>query len=463
MHAAYNDSQPLVIVSAKQRCCSRPKLIFACLLALVVLTIVIVATLPSTTSPVPSPSWHYSADSDQRVIEIFRDYLKINSALPNSGNNALIFLKNIADFYGLESQRLDYNIVNQSTKSALLVSRRIPSSTLPSVFLLSHVDTVGVELDKWKHDPFGGEIDAETGNIYGRGAQDAKSLSIMQLEALYRLKDLPLNRSVFLFFETQEEISKGTACEPQWLSSPLCQSLNVGVVLDEGLASGAGSDDFLFYYGERLDCALNAKAEGPAGHGSLMLNNTAPMKLIKFLGKLLELRAEQEALLVGTQLGFVTTINPTLLSGGSTINVVPSSAEAGTDLRITPGQVQNITQVILQLAIESDVTLSYGLCNLSEPVLSPHNNSDFWWKEITSILEYHLSNTTNGTLVKGVFPAGTTGNCLRFAPRSLPVYGFSPMPRTPMLLHDHDEFLNNDTLVDGVVTYQMLLAKLAGL
>lgn len=48
---------------------------------------------------------------------------------------------------------------------------------LPSIVLNSHMDVVPVYPEQWSFDPFGAEID-ENGNIYGRGAQDMKSVSI---------------------------------------------------------------------------------------------------------------------------------------------------------------------------------------------------------------------------------------------------------------------------------------------
>lgn len=452
MHS--NDSQRLIVVSSKSRC-SKKHLFIAGIVLLFVVVIIVLATRPSPSS---TPGPVYSSDPDQRVIEIFRDYLRVKSPNPTTGSDALAFLKRVADFYGFEAQRLSYT-AEGLTKNAVLVSHRVVGSTLSSIFLLSHVDTVGVELDKWTRDPFGGEMDPATGNIYGRGAQDTKSLTVMHMEALFRMKHLPLNRSIYLFFETGEEIGEGTACEPQWLSSALWKSLNVGLVLDEGLASG-DSDDLMLFYTQRLSCAFNVSSEGPAGHGSLMLNDTANVKLIKFLGKLLEIRAEQEALLAHNSLGFVTTINPTLLEAGATRNVIPSTAAAGVDMRVTPGQVLNMTSLVKQLAQAANVTL-IGPDDLEEPVLSPHNDSDPWWQAITSALGSHLANTTNGSVVGTIFPAGASGACLRRPPFSLHVYGFSALPRTPLLLHSNDEFLNNNTLVEGVATFQALLQALA--
>ena len=54
--------------------------------------------------------------------------------------------------------------------------------------------------DKWDYPPFGAEKD-ENGNIYGRGAQDMKCITIQHLEAIRRLKQSgPLKRTVHLSF-----------------------------------------------------------------------------------------------------------------------------------------------------------------------------------------------------------------------------------------------------------------------
>ncbi|VDM80867.1 unnamed protein product [Strongylus vulgaris] len=39
--------------------------------------------------------------------------------------------------------------------------------------------------------------------------------------------------------------------------------------------------------------------------------------------------------------------------------------------------------------------------------------------------------------------------------------GFSPMINTPSLLHDHDEYLNEDVFLRGVKIYETLIDNLA--
>lgn len=39
----------------------------------------------------------------------------------------------------------------------------------------------------------------------------------------------------------------------------------------------------------------------------------------------------------------------------------------------------------------------------------------------------------------------------------LPALGFSPMNNTPVLLHDHDEFLNEDVFLKGIDIYCQII------
>jgi aminoacylase len=42
----------------------------------------------------------------------------------------------------------------------------------------------------------------------------------------------------------------------------------------------------------------------------------------------------------------------------------------------------------------------------------------------------------------------------------IPVIVFSPMPMTPVLLHDHDEFINEDIFLKGIETYMDVIENL---
>ncbi|KAF6037141.1 hypothetical protein EB796_004549 [Bugula neritina] len=62
-------------------------------------------------------------------------------------------------------------------------------------------------------------------------------------------------------------------------------------------------------------------------------------------------------------------------------------------------------------------------------------------------------------IVKEIFPAGTDSRYLRDI--GLPAIGFSPMNRTPILLHDHNEYLNEKIFLDGVQIYKTIIEHVA--
>lgn len=58
-----------------------------------------------------------------------------------------------------------------------------------------------------------------------------------------------------------------------------------------------------------------------------------------------------------------------------------------------------------------------------------------------------------------VFPGGTDSRYLRSV--GIPAIGFSPMINTPVLLHDHDEYLHADVYLEGIEIYKKIIEKVA--
>src|SRR5688500_14463772 len=73
---------------------------------------------------------------------------------------------------GLETKILE----SPGGRPSLVARLEGPADASPLV-LVSHTDVVGVEPDKWSHEPFGGEI--ADGSIWGRGALDMKGIGVM--------------------------------------------------------------------------------------------------------------------------------------------------------------------------------------------------------------------------------------------------------------------------------------------
>lgn len=60
-----------------------------------------------------------------------------------------------------------------------------------------------------------------------------------------------------------------------------------------------------------------------------------------------------------------------------------------------------------------------------------------------------------------MFPGGTDSRYLRSV--GIPAIGFSPMSNTPVLLHDHDEYLHADVYLKGIEIYKKILEKVANI
>ena len=63
------------------------------------------------------------------------------------------------------------------------------------------------------------------------------------------------------------------------------------------------------------------------------------------------------------------------------------------------------------------------------------------------------------SLKSEVFPAATDSRFLRAM--GIKAFGFSPMRRSPILLHEHDEYLAEDVFIEGCNVYVALLQSLA--
>lgn len=58
-----------------------------------------------------------------------------------------------------------------------------------------------------------------------------------------------------------------------------------------------------------------------------------------------------------------------------------------------------------------------------------------------------------------IFPASTDSRYLREL--GIPALGFSPMRNTPILLHDHNEYIDQGVFAEGITVYESLISALA--
>lgn len=395
-----------------------------------------------------------SADNEDPAVTNFRSYLRINTAHPTPDyEKANAFFKLLADDVGLKFKSVE---VVPGKPMGILTWQGVEPD-LPSIMLYSHSDVVPVFQEHWKYDPFGAYKDEE-GNIYARGAQDMKCVGIQYVESIRRLKQkgVKLKRTVHVVFGPDEEIG-GKEGMAAFVTMQHFKDLNVGFALDEGLASP--NDEFRMFYGERSCWWFTVTFSGKPGHGSAFIEDTAVSKLIEVMNKGLAFRKNEEQRLKSNPeltLGDVTTLNINMLKGGVQYNVVPSSMSASFDVRIAMDvDLVKFEEMLNQWCKDAgaDYKIDFAQKKDSQQKTCVDSSSP-WWRAFDSACQ-----SLDIQVRKEIFPAGTDGRFVRQL--GLPVFGFSPMNNTPILLHDHNEYLNEKIFLRGIQIYESIIPALA--
>ncbi len=393
--------------------------------------------------------------SPDRFIALFQEYLRINTAHPNPDYD-----KTSAFLSSLCSNELPSHTFRTDCpagKPIYIISRIGSSPSLPSILLNSHFDVVPVSEEHWSSPPFAA-VRLDNGDIVARGAQDMKSVAIGYICALINLKDVSFKRTIHMAFMPDEETS-GRDGMKAWVETEDFARLNVGMALDEGLPN---INNFVFvYYNERSPWWIRIDIEGNAGHGSQFISDTAASKMLVILNRVQTFRDAQEKLwrdvYNGQSLGSVTSVNITFANLGVQYNVVPDKAFVGLDVRISPvmgivefqkilnGWVEGIEGTSITLVAQSDECPSSSI-----------DPSDKYFSAISS--SFKAKNVEYKT---DIFPAATDSRWLR--KKGIPCYGISFIRNTKMLLHDHNEYLNENELLNGIQFYTDLIPKLANL
>ncbi|KAI8422479.1 hypothetical protein MSG28_006298, partial [Choristoneura fumiferana] len=329
--------------------------------------------------------------------------------------------------------------------------------TLPSILLNSHMDVVPVFEKSWTHPPFSAHIDKD-GKIFARGSQDMKCVGIQYLEAIRKLRaaNVQLKRTLHVTFVPDEEIG-GHDGMMKFVHTAEFKALKVGFALDEGIASP--EEEFILFYGERSIWQIHVHCTGKTGHGSLIHLNTAGEKLRYIIDKFMDLREQQKRILESDPkltTGDVTTINMTQIYGGVQSNVVPEKLSVVFDMRLAiTVNHEEFENMIKQWCREAGDGVTYDFEQKNDKVDSTKLDAGnpYWiaFKAAADELKIKLDCR--------IFPAATDSRYVRQV--GIPALGFSPMNFTPVLLHDHNEYLKADVFLKGIDIYVKLLTAVA--
>lgn len=408
------------------------------------------------------------------------------------------FVTLIADLYPLVHEKLrlerhtDFGLLFHWSGSA--------DPAAGPVVLMAHYDVVPVdESDAWTHPPFAGVI--ADGTVHGRGALDDKGPLIVVLEAVENLlaADFVPARDVYLSFGGNEE-TYGRAAEE--IARVLRErGIVPWLVVDEGGAVVDAPLPFvpgraaMIGVGEKGVMTLTLSARGEGGHASAPPSFTAvrrvaravdrlgpttfrprPSKaigrmllqlgaqtpgparhLLRLLGSAPFLTGQLFAALGGEPAALVrTTVAPTMQSGGTAANVLPSQASATVNLRIALGETTQQAVLRVRRRIR-DPLVSVRVDEASEP--SPESATD---NAQFALLADALAVSHPGVVaVPYVMMAATDSRHFhRFAPA---VYRFAPLDMSNAQrasIHGVDENVEIAALERGERFHRALLERI---
>ncbi len=294
---------------------------------------------------------------------------------PGNEYDCINYIKDV-----LEAYQIPVKIIAKDPKRPNLYARLNGEGKKPPLLLFGHVDVVPAKEENWKYPPFEGAIKEDF--VWGRGALDMKGADAMMLAAILtaKVRKLSLPGDVILCFTSDEEDKSD--CGARFLveeHAALFEGCKYGISEFGGFPLFIGGKTFYPIEVEQKQiCRLKVTITGPTGHGSTLVENSAASKLAGFLArvtskklplhftptvKMMFKKMAKHAVfpfnlifysllsptlnpllfsLLGKQSAtfapfFHNIINPTMINGGSSINVIPGTMEVKFDGRLLPG------------------------------------------------------------------------------------------------------------------------------
>jgi acetylornithine deacetylase/succinyl-diaminopimelate desuccinylase-like protein len=335
---------------------------------------------------------HESYDPAAEVVDICRDLIRMDTTNYGDGTGpgerkAAEHVALLLDEVGIESE------LYEGVAGRTNVVARWGSGDGEPLLLHGHLDVVPAEADDWTVHPFSGEV--QDGYLWGRGAVDMKDFDAMLLSVVRARARAGVEppRPVVLCFTADEEAGGHEGAEQIVRNRPeLLEGCTEGIGEVGGFsATVRGRRVYLIEAAEKGMAWMRLTASGHAGHGSMRHPDNAvtalsaavarigahqwPVRLtpsmqvlLSSIGELAGVEAtpdNAEELVdefgpAARMLGAVIkhTTNPTMLSAGYKVNVVPGEATAHVDGRFLPGYEDEFFDTLAELAGDR-ITIDY--------------------------------------------------------------------------------------------------------
>lgn len=262
----------------------------------------------------------------------------------------------------------------------------------PTLLFMGHADVVPANPAGWRHDPFGGEL--IDGVVWGRGAVDMLNVTASMAVAVRRLIDSGFRpRGTLLYSAMADEEALGTY-GAKWLTDNAWDDVRCDYVVTE--FGGArlplpttGGVKLPLMTAEKGSNWVGLRVKGTPSHGSMPLRtDNAVVKAAEVIrrvatyrpayrlsdqwkrfvtgmefpdelrDKLLSSEGLHETLQelpIGVAREFDATLHttfaPTIVKGGTKINIIPDATEVQIDIRTVPGDESAEVRAMLREAI----------------------------------------------------------------------------------------------------------------
>jgi acetylornithine deacetylase/succinyl-diaminopimelate desuccinylase-like protein len=310
------------------------------------------------------------------IVATLKDLVRIKTfSPPGNETEAARFLQGL-----LKQDGVDAEILEKEAGRGNLVARIKGSGRKQPLILMGHLDTVGVEREKWTVDPFAAV--ERDGYLSGRGATDNKTSTTVFLEVarLVRRLAVPLDRDSIYIAAAGEETLPSAGIE--FLIAKHWDKIAAEFALNEGgitLEENGRVKYVAVSAAEKAPRRLLLSATGVSGHGSRPRPDNAIVHLAAAVARLGQWQAplrfnpitrvyfqrlaaisppgeawlfsHLEDRAVGPQVEEIlrrthllqnamlrTTISPTVIKGGFQANVIPADALATLDVRALPDE-----------------------------------------------------------------------------------------------------------------------------
>ncbi len=366
---------------------------------------------------------------------------------------------------------------------------------------MAHLDVVPVdESAPWRHPAFSAEV--VDGAVWGRGTLDDKGCVAAICEAVERLleDDHRPAQDVWLSFGCDEEVS-GTSAEAA-VDELVRRGVRPWLVLDEGGAiaheafPGVKPAVAAIGVAEKGTTSVELRVEGRGGHASTPARNGPTARLARAILKLD--RSPMPAQVPDTTVDLMRTLAPhvprplrpvlgradrikpllsralvaagpeaaamarttfaiTTLDGSPALNVIASSATAGVNIRVMPGDtVAGALAHLRKVIDDDDVEIRVVERGEASPVSRVGEAFDL----VTSTVTELFPDAVPAPYVM----AGATDS-RHFTRICDHVYRFAPFEMTAaqrQAVHSYDEHLGVDAFLAGIDWYRLLIERLPG-